>query len=164
LKTGDVILEVDGKKVTNAQEFRFMIADAGPGTKISMKINRKGDIKNLDFTLGDRSEFLEVSSNNDNQKTENSWLGLKVSTFTRDMADRMGVDFTAAVIIDSIDPASPADDGGLFKGDLILEVDNRPVASKSDFFKVADDLKNRKKSILFLVKRENRTFHAALKP
>ena len=164
LEVGDVILEVDGKKVTNAQEFRLIIADAGPGTKISMKINRKDDIKKLDFALGDRSEFLEVASSNDNQKSQNSWLGLKVSTFTRDMADRMGIDYEAAVIIDSIDPASPADDGGLFKGDMIIEVDNQPVINKSDFFKVADQLKDRKKSILFLVKRGSRTLHKAIKP
>jgi len=164
LEAGDVILEVDGKKVASAQQFRFIIADAGPGTKISMKINRKGDIKKLDFALGDRSKFLEIASANDDQKSQNSWLGLKVNTFTRDMADRMGIDYEAAVIIDSIDPASPADDGGLFKGDLIIEIDNQPVASKADFFKVADQLKDRKKSILFLVKRGSRTLHKAIKP
>ena len=164
LQIGDVILEVDGKKVAGAQEFRFIIADAGPGKKISMKINRKGDIKNLNFTLGDRSEFLEVAATDDTQKTENSWLGIKVSSFTRDMAERMGLDYEPGVIIDSIDPASPADDGGLFKGDLIIEIDNQAITGKSDFFKVADGLKDRKKSILFLVKRGSRTLHKAIKP
>jgi len=164
LEIGDVILEVDGKKVTSAQEFRFIIADAGPGKRVSMKINREGDIKNIDFTLADRSEFLDLASSNGDQKPQNSWLGLKVNTFSREMADRIGLDFEPGVIIDSIDPASPADDGGLFKGDLIVEIDNRPVASKSDFFKVADQLKDRKKSILFLVKRGSRTLHKAIKP
>jgi serine protease Do len=164
LKRGDVILDVDGKAVKDAQGFRFMIADAGPGAKVKMKINRDGDIKNLTFALGDRSKFLEVASGDTTRETENTWLGLDVSTLTKDDADQMGIEFTPAVIINSVEPASPADDAGLFRGDLILEVNHVRIESKSDFLDEAKKLKDREKSILFLIKRGNVTLHKAVKP
>jgi len=164
LKMGDVIIEVDGKKVTSAQEFRFVIADAGPGKEVSMKINREGDYKNLEFRLGDRSEFLSATAAPGDSQTRESWLGIKPVTFTRDRAARMGVDFEPGVIIENVETASPADDGGLFSGDLIVEIDHRPVETDDDFFEIAGDLKDREKSILFLVKRGSRTLHKAIKP
>ena len=164
LEVGDVILEVDGKKIVDTQQFRFIIADSGPDTKVKMKVNREGDVKNLEFTLGDRSKFLNVASLGDKDSDDNKWLGLKVSTFAKTDADRLGLEYQPSVIVDDVEPASPGDDAGLFKGDLILEVNHERIESQSDFFKVADKLKDRKKSILFLVKRGNRTLHKAVKP
>ncbi|MCP4583538.1 MAG: Do family serine endopeptidase [candidate division Zixibacteria bacterium] len=164
LEMGDVIVEVDGRKVASAQEFRFIIADAGPGKDISMKVNREGDYKDLEFTLGNRSDFLNVASTPGETETRDSWLGIKPATFTRDRATRMNIDFEPGVIIESVEPASPADDGGLFSGDLIIEIDHRPVETSDEFFNIAYDLKDREKSILFLVMRGSRTLHKAIKP
>ena len=164
LKVGDVIVEFNGKQVDNAQGFRFMVADAGPGAKITMKILREGQPKTLTFKLGDRSKFLAVASSGSPDNTSSKWLGISVSTFTREQADQLGVDFVPGVIIDEIEPGSPADDAGLFKDDIILEVDFKKVETRSDFMKIADQLKDRKKAILFQIKRGNTAMHKAVKP
>ena len=164
IKSGDVIVEFNGKQVDNAQGFRFMVADAGPGAKITMKILREGQPKTLTFKLGDRSKFLAVASSGSPDNTSSKWLGISVSTFTREQADQLGVDFVPGVIIDEIEPGSPADDAGLFKDDIILEVDFKKVETRSDFMKIADQLKDRKKAILFQIKRGNTTMHKAVKP
>lgn len=164
LEVGDVILEVDGKKVKDVQDFRFMIADAGPGKKIDMQIDRNGNIKNMSFTLGNRSEYLTQASNQNETPQDNAWLGLKVSTFTQTDANQMGVGFIPAVIIDSVDPGSAADDAGLFSGDLILEIDHMKIANSTDFNETAKKLKDRKKSILFMIQRGDRTLLKAIKP
>ena len=76
----------------------------------------------------------------------------------------MGLDFQPGVLIESVDPGSSADDAGLYEGDLIVEIDHQPVESRADFLDIADKLKDRKKSILFLIKRGERTLHKAVKP
>jgi serine protease Do len=164
LKEGDVILKVDDKKVTDAQQFRFLIADAGPGTEVKMDINRNGDDKTLKFKLGDRSKFLKLASTGDEGKGAKKWLGLDVATFTSADAQKMGVDFEPAVIVQDVESGSAADEAGLFQGDLILEIDHNRIKNESDFAAQADRLKDRTKSILFLIKRGNRTMHKAVKP
>ena len=164
LKVGDVIIEFNDKKVTNAQQFRFLVADAGPGAKISLKVIRDGRTKTLDFKLGDRSEFLEIASSSKKEKSETKWLGLSVSTFNRQLAEKLGIDFEPSVIIENIEPGSPADDAGLSVRDLIIEIDRKPVKTKGDFLKIADKLKDREKPILFLIKRGKNTLFKAVKP
>ncbi|MCD6161344.1 MAG: Do family serine endopeptidase [candidate division Zixibacteria bacterium] len=164
LKVGDVIIEVDGKKIIDAQHFRFIIADSGPNKKISMKIIRDNKNKSLKFTLGDRSKYLNMASTGEADKTDSKWLGISVTAFTEQMANRMSIDFEPGVIIESVETGSPADDAQVLVNDIIIEIDHKPVESKSDFLDIAEQLKNREKSILFLIKRGNRTFHKAIKP
>lgn len=164
LKAGDIILEFNGVKVTNAQQFRFLVADAGPGAPVSVKIIRDNDKRNLNFKLGDRSKFLTQASNDTKSQQDTKWLGLSVSTFTREMAEAKRIDYQPGVIIDQIEPNSPADDAGLFTGDIILEIDRQPVKTKADFLKLADKMSDRTKSILFLIKREKTTMFKAIRP
>jgi len=164
LKVGDVIVNFDGRKVTDAQQFRFLVADAGPGKKVSIGILRDGSNKTLSCKLGDRSKFLGVASSAGREKEESKWLGLSVSTFTREMAASRGIDFVPGVIIDDVEVNSAADNGGLFRGDIILEINRQPVQTKADFIRIARSLTDRKKSILFLIKRGDTTTFKAIKP
>lgn len=164
LMVGDVIIELNSEKIIDAQQFRFMVADAGPGAKISLKILRDNRTKTLHFKLGDRSEFLEMASSDRIKKSETKWLGLSVSTFTREKAEKLGLDFEPGVITENVEPGSPADDGGLSIRDLIIEIDRQPVETKGDFLDMADKLKDRKRSILFLIKRGRNTLFKAVKP
>jgi serine protease Do len=164
LKVGDIIIEFDDIKVTDAQQFRFMVADAGPGARISLKIMRDEQTKTLHFKLGDRSEFLEMASSDKTEKSETKWLGLSVSTFSQQKAENLGIDFEPGVVIENVEPGSPADDAGLSTGDLIIEIDREPIETKGDFLDMADKLKDRERSILFLIKRGKNTLFKAVKP
>jgi serine protease Do len=164
LEVGDVIVELNGQKVTGAQQFRFLIADSGPGSKVEMKVIRNKKTKTLSFTLGDRSKFLTEASTENAPRQDKEWLGIQVETFTEDEARQMGIDFAPGALIASIEPGSPADDAGLFRGDIIQEIQHDTVENEADFLKAADKYKDRKKSILFLIQRGNRTIHKAVKP
>lgn len=164
LKIGDVILEVDGKQVKDVQGFRFMIAEAGPDKKMSMKIDRNGKMMNLSFTLGNRTEFLAKSTTTPEESQSTGWLGLQVSTFTQADANQMGINFVPSVIIDSVEPTSSADDAGLTAGDLILEIDHVKIENSSEFNDMSKKLKDRNKAILFLIQRGNQTLLKAIKP
>lgn len=165
MKVGDVIVKFEGQKVTDAQQFRFLVADAGPGKRVSIEVLRDGSSRTLTFKLGDRSKYLSVASSSaKEQEQESRWLGLSVSTFTREMAASRGIDFVPGVIIDDVEPNSPADNGGLFQGDIILEINRQSVQTKADFLKISRSLTDRKKSILFLIKRGETTTFKAIRP
>ncbi|GJE61402.1 Do family serine endopeptidase [Methylobacterium trifolii] len=61
------------------------------------------------------------------------WLGARVQTVTPDIAESMGLDHPTGVLVASLSPKSPAEEAGLKRGDLILNVDGRSVDDPEAF-------------------------------
>ncbi|MGH7769939.1 MAG: PDZ domain-containing protein, partial [Candidatus Binatia bacterium] len=74
-----------------------------------------------------------------------------------------GLERAEGVVITAVEPGSPADDAGLRRGDIILEVDRKAVRKVADFRKAAGEIK-KGKGVLFLVRRGENTLFLALKP
>jgi serine protease Do len=166
LKVGDVITELDGKNVKDAQQFRFLIADKGPGSTVHLKVWRNGDFKTIDVKLGERGKYLADSQKKTQEETtkDSKWLGLTVETLTQDNADQYGVGYTPGAVITDVDPGSPADDAGLANGDIIMKIDGREVKGTEDFHRVADTLKKSSKPISFYIKRGQGNIFVAVTP
>ena len=60
-------------------------------------------------------------------KVERGWIGARIQPVTDDIADSLGLDKAHGALIASIDQGSPAMQGGLKPGDVILTYDGKPV-------------------------------------
>ncbi|HVH79660.1 MAG TPA: Do family serine endopeptidase [Stellaceae bacterium] len=60
-------------------------------------------------------------------KVERGWIGARIQPVTDDIAESLGLDKARGALIASIDPASPATQGGLKPGDVVLTYDGKPV-------------------------------------
>jgi serine protease Do len=154
LKVGDVIVKFNDIKVTDAQQFRFLVADAGPDKEVRMEIWRNGNYKNIEVRLGDRMEYVDARrpSIETGGKGE-GWLGLEVETPTVANTERFGIDVIPGALIISVVPGSPADDAGLRAGDIILRIGGMDIEDASDFYNVANDLKDSSRPISFYIGR-----------
>jgi serine protease Do len=165
LRVGDVIKKFNGKPITDAQQFRFLVAGAGPGSEVKLDIWRNGEDKTINIKLGDRTQFVsETRETQSEQKEEEAWLGLSVETMTDDIANQYGIEPGEGAIVVNVEPGSPADDGGVIVGDVILKIGNRQIKNADNFYEAAADLKNASKPISFYLKRGQSNIFVAITP
>ncbi|MCC6476106.1 Do family serine endopeptidase [bacterium] len=161
LEAGDVIVEFGGRKIGSVQSFRMAVADFPPGSTVSARVFREGKMKNMDFTLGDRTQLASLfGKENETPEPSGNFLGIDVGTINESMARALRLDGTYGVIINEIDEASPAKDK-LREGDVIIEMDRQEINDVTDFKRVAADVKGKKNAVLFRIVREGvKTFEA----
>jgi len=163
LLRGDVVIEFNGKKVENVQQFMFMVAKTSPDTEVELKIIRDGKEKILRSRLGSKSDFV-AQAEPEKKEQKGKWLGLTVNTSTKQLAAQYKVKWAPGVLVVSVEPGSAADKKGIREGDIIMEIDQSEVENLSDYERIIDSLKDRGKAIPFLISRNGNTIFLAIKP
>lgn len=132
LKRGDVIVELNGKAVEDSQSLRLRISQTAPGTTVQLKVIREGQPKNISVILGQLPEKDEKAPPAENGGP--TLDGVQVETMTPEIAQQLELPGnTRGVVITAVDPSSPAAEAGLSRGDVIQEVNHKPVASAHEF-------------------------------
>jgi serine protease Do len=157
LKVGDTIVSVDGKPVKNGDELVADIASRKPGTKVNLGFVRNGKKQEAAVTVTDRAKLFaarlgEDDENGEAEAPKESKLGLTVRAITSEMADRLDIPVGKGVIVQDIKPSSFADDVGLTRGDVILEINKQAVNSEDDFNRISSTLKSGQ-DVVFLVRQ-----------
>jgi serine protease Do len=170
IKTGDVIIAVNGKKVSDARELRLMIGSMSPGTKVHIDINREGQTKTFDVPLAEMppaaADQGTESKSREGAQPEKATVfgGVAVANITDDIRTALNLpkEVQGAVIAD-IDPDSPAAKAGLREGDVIQEVNKQPVKSAKDLVAISKKLTPKEK-ILMRVYSQGSSGYVALEP
>jgi serine protease Do len=157
LKVGDTITTVDGKAVKNGDELVADIASRKPGTPVKLGFIRNGKKDETTVTVADRAKLFAARLGEDNggqEATEpkESKLGLTVHAVSPDIADRLDIPANKGVIVQDVKGGSFADDIGVARGDVILEVNKQPVNSEEDFSRLEATLKSGQ-DVVFLVRQ-----------
>jgi serine protease Do len=162
LKRGDVIVEFDGKKITDSTELRKDVALAKPGSTAELTVERNGHSKHFKVKLGERpTEVAATNNNNSTGENANQTLGMRVEKLTPEIAKQLGYENDKGVVVVSVEPGSPAESAGLQRGDLVEQVDNTNVASVEDFSRAVSHAE-KGDSVPLLVRRGRYTFYVAV--
>lgn len=159
LKVGDTIVTVDNKPVKNGDELVADIAARKPGTTVNIGYSRNGKKDEARVTVGDRAKLFASRLGEEDEGEEGgatpkqSKLGVTVRSLTPEMANRLNVPTGQGVIVQEVKPNSFADDVGLTRGDVILEVNKQAVNSDDDFDRVQLSLKSGQ-DVVFLVRQQ----------
>ena len=159
---GDVIISFDGQKVDSQHQLPTMVAYLPVGTKVEVVVLRDGKEKTFNVTLEEMTEETAMAGPSGQPEKMEGDLGLTVQNLTPEMAREKGVDPAEGVVITGIEPASPAAESGLRTGDIILEVDRKPVNDAESLSRILKETSG-KGSLLFLVNRDGRTIFLAVK-
>jgi serine protease Do len=156
LKVGDTITSVDGKDVKNGDELVADIAGRKPGSKAKLGFVRNGKKEDTTVTIADRSKLFaarlgDEQPGNDESQPKESKFGLTVRPLSNDLAEKLDVPANKGVIVQDVKGGSFADDIGLNRGDVILEINKQPVNSVEDFTKVESSMKSGQ-DVVFLVR------------
>jgi serine protease Do len=134
LKSGDVIRQLDGKPVPNSSALQLQVSEHAPGTTMTMEILRSGKPQSLTVKLGEYHGNTQTADNSSSPGEQKGKLGLSVGDLSPDVRQQLSLpDGVKGVAVESVRPASPAEDAGLQPGDVILEVNRKPVESAQQF-------------------------------
>jgi len=132
LKIGDVITELDGKKVADAGELQVEVGQKRPGTTIKVGLLRNGKDMTLPVTLEAMGSRDKQGNEVETGQGKMRW-GLGLSDLTPDLRDQLQAptDIHGAVV-EQVQPGSSADDAGLQRGDVIMQVNRKDMQSADD--------------------------------
>jgi len=156
LKVGDTITAVDGKAVKTGDELVADIASRKPGSKAKLAFVRNGKQDETSVTIADRSKLFasrlgEEEENQGEEEPKPSKFGVSVRSITPDLADRLNIPAGKGVVVQDVKQGSFAEDVGLNRGDVVLEVNKQPVNNPDDFTKIESSLKSGQ-DVVFLVR------------
>ncbi|MBV9341496.1 MAG: Do family serine endopeptidase [Acidobacteria bacterium] len=157
LKVGDTIIAVEGKPIKNGDELVSEIANRKPGSKVNIDYVRGGRKEQTAVTVADRAKLFASRLGEDEEgggesAPRQSRLGITVRPLTPEVADRLNTPSGKGVVVQDVKPGSFADDVGLTRGDVILEINKQPVNSEDDFDRIQSGLKSGQ-DVVFLVRQ-----------
>ena len=160
VKTGDVIVRFDGHEVGRMKELPAIVADTPVDKKVDMVVIRDGKSENLTVVVAEMKEIPAISTVG---KSQADSLGLTVKKLTPALRERLKLDKeTDGVVVTSVESGSGASEAGIRIGDLIAEINRKPIRKLSDFRlavrKVAPG-----KTLLVLLIRKGDPLYLALK-
>ncbi|RMA97790.1 Do family serine endopeptidase [Hydrogenothermus marinus] len=159
LKSGDVIVAVNGHKVKTPNDLQKYIMRAGPGAKVDITVYRDGKKITVKAILGSwEDEYI-----GDYEKLEEKY-GLKVIDLSPAIREKYQLPKVPyGVLVYGVKYGSVADEAGLRSGDIIISVNQKPVKTVSDFWKLIVKAEKRKASdVLLKVRRGSSIFYTTL--
>jgi len=163
LKAGDVVLAIDGQKVQDARDLSSKVAHRKPGTKVVLDLLRDKKKEKLGVVLGELKEQGMEQAETPSQAGQDAVksLGLMVRPMGPEDSRRVGDDSVKGVVIEDIDPSSPAAEA-LAPGDIVVEVNRRGIDSLATWSAAMKEVHSGD-DVLFKVRREEAVLYMALR-
>ncbi len=142
----DVITELNGKPVASGRHLIAAVSAFSPGTKVNLKVLRNGKEVPIELMVGTRPSREAMISKENGQPgkpgrgqhsfTESSQkLGMTVETLDPGIRRELGLSRQVkGVVVSQVMPGSPADEAGLDRGDVIVEVDRKATPTVEKFW------------------------------
>ncbi|MGB6132109.1 MAG: DegQ family serine endoprotease [Acidobacteriaceae bacterium] len=162
LERGDIILKYNGQDVTDRDELSVMTSETAPGTTVHLEIFRKGATLEKDITLGtlpSNGKGVEATSAGPGAALK----GLQVQALTPDIAQQLNLPPNVnGVVVSQVDPNSSAAEDGIQQGDVIQEVNHKPIHNMDEYQAAAASAGDQ--SVLLLIYRQGATLYVVLQP
>jgi serine protease Do len=157
LKNGDIITAINGKPVQDANDLRMTVSMMQPGTSVQLQVIRDGAERNFTAQLGDLPGTQASNRESNGTHSESALAGVSVDNLDSQTARQLHLPAnTTGVVVTDISPSSPAADSGLQQGDVIQEVNRKPVSNVNEFEQA---VRASKHDPLLLVNRQGTTMY-----
>ncbi|MGO9614402.1 MAG: DegQ family serine endoprotease [Dissulfurispiraceae bacterium] len=149
LKRGDIIIEYDGKKIDGPFQLKNMVASTRPGKEVKIKIIRDGKPLTLTLTIGELPADLQALTG---EQIENALKGVSVQDLSEEILQSLNITKKIkGVIVNNVDEESPSA-GILTKGDIITEVNRKPIANAKEYNSVISTIQKNETILLTIVR------------
>ena len=164
LKSGDVLRELNGRKIADGRALQVAVTETAPGAAIDLGILRDGKPETIHITVGEFHNQPPEQAGNEGPGAEHGRLGLALADLSPDVRQQLHVpDQVHGAAIQDVRPGSPADNAGLAPGDVILELNRHAVDSASSFVTQLHALPQ-DKDVLLLVWAHGGAFYRVVHP
>ncbi len=158
IQRGDVIVEFNGQAISEWRDLPIVVAQAAVEQNAKVVVVRDGKRKEMRVRIGRLPDDEQLASNAVADQGAGAF-GLRLQDLTPALAEQLGIAEAEGVLVADVDPAGPAAESGIRRGDLIVEIDRAPVKNAEE---LASKLGATKKSALVLVRRGDNTLYVAL--
>ena len=148
IKTGDIIIEYNGTKITNVRQLQRLVASTPPEKEAEIKIIRNKKEIVLTVKIGEMPSEDEVLAEELSLR-----YGFSVQGLTPELAEKLKVQKAEGVLVSSVEAGGPAAMKGVRSGDVIIEVNHYNVKDLKEFREALKRV-NPGDSILLLILRE----------
>jgi len=166
LKTGDIITAVNSKQISDPHNLRLTVGGMRPGDKVTLTYLRDGQSRTADVTLGEQTASGEISENAPQQQQGKSNVldGITVGDLDDSARTELKVpNDLKGVLVTDVASDSVGYDVGLRKGDVILEMNRKPLTSSDQAVAEGDKIEKTER-VLLHVWSKGRTEYLVLKP
>jgi len=134
IKAGDIILKFNDAPISGASQLKNLVGRVAPGTKAKLSVYRDKKTMTVDVNIAERDpkKMAELKASPSEGETSNE-LGLEIEKLPAAMAERLGLKSGEGVRVREVEPAGLGAKMGLRPGDVILEIDGKPVSDTSSF-------------------------------
>jgi len=153
-KSGDVIVEFDGKPVTDSRDLPRMVAMTKPGTDAKVKIYRQGEEKTLTVAVGEMQPEKTARAGRSDAAPETGKLGLAVQDLTPEQKEQLEV--KGGVVVGGVQGAAAK--AGIQEGDVVLAINGESIQSVKQFKQLVDKAPQGKPLALLIQRGENRLY------
>ena len=142
LKAGDVIVAINGKKITGAQNLKVTVSQLQPGTDAVVKIYRNGVPKTVNVTLGELPGEIAAANGADDNSSGGSGKadaldGVTVADLDNDVRQQLHISSTLhGTFVTEVNPESNSAEAGLLANDVIVEINRQPVTNSEDAVRI----------------------------
>ena len=161
IRPGDLVTHFAGKRVHSVRELMLGVAETPPNTRADVDIIRDGKKKRLQIQVAERPDTEHgriVPARN--QGSQNARIGVSVRKVDQSLARQSGLDKAQGVVIESINPSSPAL-RALRSGDIILRVGKQKTNTPKSFQNAVNSIRNG--LLRMLIIRNGRSLFVAIK-
>jgi serine protease Do len=131
VEPGDIVTSYEGKPVTDPSELRNEVAGTKPGTKTELTVYRDGVEKKLTVKVGELNPQMLAAAGGSREMSDE--LGMTVENLSPQMAKELGYTGDHGVVVTSVEPDGLAAQAGIQPNDLILSVQDKPLANVAQF-------------------------------
>ncbi|HZI79114.1 MAG TPA: DegQ family serine endoprotease [Vicinamibacterales bacterium] len=165
LRQGDVITEVQGRRVSDGNELRNAISNIAPGTSVPIKVVRDGRPSDLSAKLEELKARNDDGDGRDERGSSTSpgRYGMQVAPLTPELAREYELPRSVkGVVVTDVDPDGVAAESGVQPSDVIEKVNGRSTATVAELKTAIERTDG--KPVLMLVNRQGQSLFLTLRP
>lgn len=158
IKAGDIIIEFEGKTIKEINDLPRLVAAVPVGKVVEVKILREGKPQLFKVQVQELDD-KQMASGRSQTKEE---LGIVAQEFTPEMARQARMEYEPGILIVQVREGSPAEEAGIQEGDLIKEVNRKPVKDIKSYQNLISRIK-KGGNALFRIKRNGMNLFVSLR-
>jgi serine protease Do len=148
VKSGDVVVEMNGQAVGEIADFRNAIAALVPGTTVDLKLFRNGEAKVLKITLAEKGNLAAADLDKKPApapvKAPDVLDGVTVGDLKADVRKQFNIpEDVQGAVITQVNPDCPSADADIKAGDVIVEIDGKAVKNADDAVRLSEEVKTK---------------------
>ena len=134
LKSGDVIVEFNGKPVPDSRQLRLMVSHTAPGTRVEVKVLRQGKAKMFTVTLKEMPAPKSAQVDRGPEESVDEILKeVTVTDLTPEARQQFEIpENVEGALVSEVRPDSVAYEAGLRPGDVLQEINKKTIRNAED--------------------------------